>query len=1106
MRTLTEAFAPGSPSLPEGLRTLVVSPDRTVEPGMTVRAVFAFYNLGGAAATGLRARFLLPDGLRYLTGSARIDDVPLEEARGETALLLPAGADIGEVPPGVERRISIAFLVNATIENGATIELQAALASHETGVIGSNVVRLAAKSNPILQNPATVAALEATRNAEPGEEIRVIARVYNSGQSTARDVVVVLPVPDRTSYIPGSARIDGREVPQLEERNDPFGFGIAPIAAGHLAAGATLVVEYRARIDSPLDNNTRLFVSGEVACAEIAEFPLSRAELTVSSASRFEGADTTLVVDAPNEVEPGRRVRVAMVVRNNGTCAADDVRIRLTLPAGLQYAPGSRAVDGRSIGENESAGEFTFERLDAGTNVEVAVDAYVVSPAIDGTSLPVAGSLHWGTGSRTFDRTLTVRSKPRFPQSRNTIALDGSPSVAPGSDVRMAVRIVNDGTSAATNARITIDADSALQSLRYVEHDAEARVQNATIVLGEIEPNASHEIILIGTVASPIADRTEIRINATLVTNETAPLALGALTVTARSRPRFALAGSHLEHTGGEALRPSGTGDIAITLLNEGTDVARDVRLTVDVGSDARIDGVDGATRDGDQILFGDIAAGAKADASLRIRLGRFVARGATVTVRTRLAGAGLLPFALDPLTIATLAEPAFGDGATLRTQPIESVDAGEAMYVQLVARNTGDGSASRLIVRAALPENTAYVLGSTSINDVPLLDAAGGSVLWSKSGLVLEDVDPGVEVSVRYGVIVNTPLAAGTLISPMAELAWDGGSAIPLAAASVRVRSTPAFAVRASGLPFSVAGVAPRTADVLRELAQSPSAPVPMLPPIAATPFAAPPAAASPQAAPAIPSATPPAAAAAPPVAAPPIVVPPAPAPPSLVVRLTFERDTLERALAFIDSGEQGGLITHLFAIQQFFPESVAGLNGEMSGKFTAQRDTLRAIVHRLFIRMRMPRSALTAKDLEDRASRSTLVDLVAALRTAQPSATFGPSGAAISLEGPVDRERIVANLGALESEPIGSARPWLVLAELLGSKIVWANGSSDALGAYRDLLIATLMNVASLPLEEFHRVLTGSSNAALDAALGDARTALRDALEATATVSEPA
>ncbi|GAC1403954.1 MAG: hypothetical protein NVSMB64_06460 [Candidatus Velthaea sp.] len=1109
MRTLTEVFAPGSPSLSEGLRTLVVSPDRTVEPGTTVRAAFAFYNLGGAAATGLRVRFSLPDGLRYLAGSARIDDAPLDEARGETALLGASGADIGEVPPGVERRIAIAYLVNSTIENNATIELQAALASHETGVIGSNVVRLVCKSTPILQNPATVAALEPVRSAEPGEELRVTARVYNSGQSSARDVVVVLPLPDRTTYVPGSARIDGREAPHLEDRADPFGFAQAPIAAATLAAGATLVVEYRARIDSPLENNTRLFVAGEVASAEIAEFDLARAEISVHSASRFDGEDTLLMVDAPSEVEPGRRIHVALIAQNTGTCAAADVRLRLTLPEGLQYAPGSRAVDGRSVGESDIAGAFSFERIDAGQRIEVAVDAYVVSPAIDGTELPTGASLAWSSGSRSFDRTLTVRSKPQFAAGRNSLVLDGSASVAPAGDVRATIRIVNDGTAPATNARITIDADSALQSLRYVDDgEAEARVQNGTIALGTIEPNVARDITVIGTIASPISDRTEIRFNATLIANETPPLALGTLTLVARSRSRFTLAGSHLAHLAGEALRPGSAGDVAILLTNEGTDVARDVRLTLDVSADARIDGIDGATRDGDTVIFGDILPGARAEATLRVRLARFVARGTAITIHARVAHAGFLPFALEPLTIATLAEPDFADGAQLRTQPIESVDAGEAMYVHLTARNTGDGSASRLIVRATLPENTAYVPGSTSINDVPLLDVAGSSVMWSKAGLVLEDVDPGVEISVRYCVIINTPLPAGTLIAPSAELSYDGGASVTLGAPAVRVRSTPAFAVRASGLPFSVAGVAPRTVDVLREVAQSPAAPIPMLPPRAAPPRVAPGRAAVPVVSPP-PEPRPQAAErAAPDSPEAPVVADATPEAgvQGLRVRLTFTRDALERALAFMEQSEYGGLVTHLFVLRTLFPDGIAGINGDTEAKFATERDALRGVVDRLFIKMRMPRYALTGKDLEDRAARVALVDLVGVLRGAEPGAAFADAPADIVLEGAIDRDRIVTNLGALESEPLGSARPWLVLAELLASRISWPSGSSDAIGAYRTALVATLMNVASLPIEEFHRVLTGSKNTALDVALGDVRAALRDALEATATVPDRA
>ncbi len=506
MRTLTEVFAPGAPSLPEGLRTLVVSPDRQVEPGTTVRATFAFYNFGGAAATGLRVRFNLPDGLRYVPGSARVDDRPLDDIRGETTLLAPNGADVGEVPPGIERRIAIAYVVAPTIENGAPIELQAALASNETDVIGSNVVRLAASSAPELDNPETFASLEAVRDAEPGEEVHVSARVYNSGHATAHDVVVVLPVPDRTTYVPGTARIDGREAPAVDERaGDPFGFGTATIASPALAAGATLVVEYRARIESPLDDNTRLVLRGAVASAETAEFELSRAELIVRSASRFDTEATRLEVDAPTEVEPGRRVRVAIAAENAGTCAAEDVRVRITLPEGLRYAPGSRALDGRSATETDGPGSFVFPRIDAGARVEAAIDAYVVSPAVDGTPLPITGSLQWLTGSRAFERTLTVRSSPRFLESRNALTLDGPSHVTPGSEVRATIRIANDGTAQATGVRIMTDVDATLQSLRYADEGGEARVQPAGIVIGTLPPGATRTLALIGD--RRIADR-----------------------------------------------------------------------------------------------------------------------------------------------------------------------------------------------------------------------------------------------------------------------------------------------------------------------------------------------------------------------------------------------------------------------------------------------------------------------------------------------------------------------------------------------------------------------------------------------------------------------
>ncbi|MBV8748618.1 MAG: hypothetical protein JO103_02775, partial [Candidatus Eremiobacteraeota bacterium] len=771
------------------------------------------------------------------------------------------------------------------------------------------------------------------------------------------------------------------------------------------------------------------------------------------------------------------RVRVGLIAENAGTCAADDVNVRLSLPDGLRYATGSRVVDGRTVSENDPPGAFVFPRVEAGHRVEAAIDAYVVSPAVDGTPLPITGSLRWATGSRTFERSLTVRSSPRFLETRNTVTLDGPAQVAPGGEVRATLRIANDGTAQATGVRIVIDADTSLQSIRYADDGGEARVQPSGIDVGTLAPGAGRTFTLLGTVASPIPDRAAIRLRARLDNDQTAPVALGQIDLVVRSRPRFTPTTSGLSYPAGDPLRPSAHGDVHIVLLNDGTDVARDVRLQLDVTADARIESVDGATRVGTALLFGDVQPGARVEATVRLRLARLVSRGTVVTVNGRLEAVGLLPLALPPVTIPTIAEPRFDEGASLRLQPSETVDAGEPLFARLNVRNTGDGAASRLAIRAQLPSHTAYLPGSTLVNDVPLLDVDGGSVLWSKSGLVLEDVDPGVEITVRFGTVVNTPLAAGTLIDAQSDLTWDGGGTLTVASAPVRVRSTPAFAVRASGLPFSVSGIAPRTVDVLHDIAEQrraaaahfppPPVALPPAPPTApqAAQTATPPSAAqsvlptaqtvptvaetvSPTtvpseraafrydedaiearfrpappeptapteptaetaitAEPAMPDAdvaagavaalphepervdhvahaaaegatVAPAAeeatavsdsAASPalrqaqgdggePVAeAPPEVVSaPEPARPAQRARLVFARDALERALGFLEQSDYGGLVTHLFAIRTLLPTAFVGLNGEVSGKLAAERESLRGVVDRLFIKLRMPR-----------------------------------------------------------------------------------------------------------------------------------------------------
>jgi hypothetical protein len=308
---------------------------------------------------------------------------------------------------------------------------------------------------------------------------------------------------------------------------------------------------------------------------------------------------------------------------------------------------------------------------------------------------------------------------------------------------------------------------------------------------------------------------------------------------------------------------------------------------------------------------------------------------------------------------------------------------------------------------------------------------------------------------------------------------------------------------------------VVPPAAAVVSPTATEPAAAAVVPPPVTepaaaavAPPPVAPPPVTEPAAAVAPPPTPEPVAAAAPPPAeaaaavTPPTPEPVAPAAPPPVrqrVRLVFAYDALERALRFLEQSDYGGLITHLFAIRTLLPTALVGVNGDVPGKLAAEREALRGVIDRLFIKMRMPRYALTGKDLEDRSSRQALIELVRSLQDAQPAEESNAGDATVVLEGPIETERLVRLVTAMESDPLGSARPWLILAHMLPATFVTPPGG-EAVNAYRSALIATFTNVAALPNDEFHRVLAGTQNAALDAALRDVRAALRDVLEAAA------
>lgn len=1080
MRTLSEVFASRGPLLPEGLRTLEISPNRVIEPGMTIHAAFTFRNLGGGTANGFRVRFRLPEGLTYLVGTARIDDTALDEQGGLTTLLQTSGADIGEIPAGGERRISLAYSVATTIENGTPVTLQAAIASFDVPVIGSNIVRLVVRSRPILQNPKTMLGLAAVREALPGEELALNARVHNSGQSSAHDLIVLLPVPAHTSFVPQSVSIEGRSFSGNAEA-EPFGFARPSIVTPTLGPGATIDVGYRVRIDSPLEDATPIAAQGAVCSQEVPEFALPPVTVKIPSAASFAGDDSSFRVECDDDVEAGQRIKIVLRAKNVGTARARKPTLKIALPDGIAYTSGSLSIDGAPVPDRASGPEaITLGDLEPGRSVEISLAGVVQLPVSDGHELRLGGFVGWSKGQRKFERIVIARSAPRFPPAFNKIERDSARRVGPGDAVAFTIALENMGTDVATEVRLRLAADDGIERLRARDRETEIAIgDDGTIALDTLEPGVARSLRIDGRVAGFIEDQTALRLHATLLTAQVASTQLGAPVHVVASRPRFSAKTSHVALESEDALRPNRLSTCRLILTNEGTDRGRDVRVQLQLPDELRLERVDEATRDGNSVVFGDIPAGESREAILALRLVGIVSGGDILAVSARVGGLNVVPFALSTIELATHSEASFAEGATLSSSPAETIDAGAEIAYTLSLRNCGDGAAKLLVARVASLSNAVYSPGSTTVNGIALQDFAGTSPLLSDTGLTLADVGAGVEVIARWRVIVNTPLPPATAIETGALVRWDDAAELAVIAAPVRVRSTSALPIIEPELPFSVLGavaahVRTQTLATRSEIGSFEPTYTELRP---ATPVVngringVTGQSGSLGAGGSIPTVEYAALSAA----------SDEPAQPAAVVFLDLADDTLGWVVRYLEQTRVGGLVAHLLTLRALFPDRVGGADRLLRARLRTHRDLLAELADRLFIKVRLPDFPLEPSDVETPELRSSLIALVEELAVGRSERATIRSG--LRLVETLERGSLAALSRALRTEELATAGPWQAMVQLMGTTLERDGGVLGEFRAYRDGLARELGLRSQLTAVEFEASLREPVAAELDA-----------------------
>jgi len=1043
---------------------------------MTVRASFTFRNQGGAPATGARVRFNIPDGLVYLVGTGQLDGTSLDDEQGNSPLLSRAGAHIGDVAPGEERRIELCYSVAGAIENGTTIELQAAVAAFEVAPVGSNIVRLIARSRPQLENSLTGVSIEARSEPVPGAEAQITIRLHNAGESSAHDVVVVAPIPEHTRYVPNSARVNGREIER--DLGQPFDRVHAPIVAQNLAASASATLVYRVAIASPLRDGTPIVAFAQVASQETAAFALEPASLIVRATPDFDDDRTTFTVEPAHDVRPGQRVTLALCAFNAGSAAAENVTASLDLPDTLVSVRGATLVDGRpvsvAIKETKKKEALTFDlgSVDAEERVELSCEAIVVSPLADGSSIHVRATLGWepthgDQSQRRFDRTIAVHSEPFLPQRRNALERMHGEVVKPGEEVETAILIANEGSASATDVVLHLRLDPALDEVRLTEKATRITLDGDAAEIGVLEPYSQRRFTLRARVRSPYADRSELHVGASAHSRELGETTLGDVTWRVDSHPAFSPQSSNLRLESEDVLRPNQLADVAVRITNIGSDVAHNVRVRLYISPEARLETVDGATREKTKLVFGEIAPGATTEARLGLRLLRSLAKEYPVTVDAVLTADAMLPVPLERLTIETTAEPDFSVGS-LRSESVDVVDVGETIEWTLNVRNGGDGPARRVNIVCAQPESLIYVPNSTTVNDVPIRDIGALSALSSERGIVLNDVDPGVEATIRFRDVVHNGLPSGEGISRTAYISYDGDRHDEMMSNVLRVRATPVFANAIPGLPFGLDGLIGPAFGAQRMLTEDHFMELPPATPVGSNgePLGR-------------------------------IVGPeyPALSPGSsngdeidvtfagdrVGVAVTFTTERHARVLRFLDEARFDGIVTHLFAIRAFFPEAIG--DGHVSA-VTSMREMLRDEMDRLFIKMRLPNYVIAPRDIETPSMRATLERLLHDVNNARGIPAEMP-GAAVVLRGSYDPQAIAQAGEGLGDSELASALPWAILARFLPD-------GSPQLANYRSMLVDRLDGFADAEGTEFLDALQRRRDVALDAALDVVRASL--------------
>ncbi|PFT99487.1 cell surface protein [Bacillus thuringiensis] len=350
----------------------------TAAIGDIVTYTIAVTNTGNIPASATVLTDGLGAGASFIQNSVTINNVP------QPGLDPSLGVHLADISPGDTVFITfqaqiLAIPPSGTLTNNALVNYEYTVNPNQSPAVGSTVTNTTV--TPIIDATLVINKSASTTFATIGDTITFTSAVTNNGNTTANNIIFTDTIPNGTTFIPNSFKINGVTVPNANPQNG--------INIGNLNSNASATLSFQVNITTipnpnPIPNKSSLQYSFIV---DINEPPVSR---TVKSNKTFTQVNTASVIATKTASSAfaavGDTITYTTTLTNSGNTTANTPVFIDILPPELSFVPDSVQINTiPQLGFRPDSG-ISLDSIPVGETTTISFQAIVGSiPATNPT-------------------------------------------------------------------------------------------------------------------------------------------------------------------------------------------------------------------------------------------------------------------------------------------------------------------------------------------------------------------------------------------------------------------------------------------------------------------------------------------------------------------------------------------------------------------------------------------------------------------------------------------------------------------------------------------------------------------------------------------------